>query len=456
MAGNDEETMGFFSQAHSHWRFDTDTVDVDFSQASSAHAGGTHKSCALKMDLCTAFHQFAPAADPAVFAEKLEEKHAGEEVQEQAEADPRTMARDQADRCWGVIPPGSSLGTAVPGRSGGGRQTSTGYGGDFSTGLQSPMCYAGDSSAGRGFCMPLGASLPRGRGRGTSRGGGRGRERPSSSAADASDADDDEDIEDEDECGPDGKNKFDKARWTEQNTFILCEIAVEELRDGNCVKGAWTTRGYQNLKNKYFERAGLKHTTKQIKNRFTTLKRWYVAWVWLGCQTGKGFRENGEIAASTAWWNQKISDSNDEQDSSGNDGDDSSGVDTLVALTLLQQMERRKNALLACLIGTCHLDSYSNKAPRRIAIETGIEWVMRTLGNPTDCYDTFRVSRPLFEKLHNVESKISDIDFDKCDHDENYVPLAVPRSEGIGTNESDSAVMNLFRDWVADGLWSLK
>ena len=60
--------------------------------------------------------------------------------------------------------------------------------------------------------------------------------------------------------------------------------------------------------------------------------------------------------------------------------------------------------------------------------------------------------------LHNFirESKISDIDFDKCDHDENNVPLAVPRSKGIGTNESDSAVMNQFRDWVADGLWSLK
>ena len=123
--------MGFFSQAHSHRRFDTDAVDLDFSQASSAHAGGsldslaaggggvsvasiptpepitsrisigTHKYCALKMDLCTGFHQFAPTADLAVFAEKLEEKHAGEEVQEQAEADPRTMARDQAGRCGG-------------------------------------------------------------------------------------------------------------------------------------------------------------------------------------------------------------------------------------------------------------------------------------------------------------------------------------------------------------------
>ena len=103
------------------------------------------------------------------------------------------------------------------------------------------------------------------------------------------------------------QNKFDKANWTEQNTFTLCEIACEELRDGNCIKGAWTTRGYQNLKDKYFQRVGLKHTTKQIKNRFTTLKKWYVAWVWLGCQTGKGYRENGEIAASTAWWKQRIS-----------------------------------------------------------------------------------------------------------------------------------------------------
>ena len=38
----------------------------------------------------------------------------------------------------------------------------------------------------------------------------------------------------------------------------------------------------------------------------------------------------------------------------------------------------------------------------RVPKETGIEWVMRTLGNPTDCYDMFRMSRPMFEKLHNV------------------------------------------------------
>ena len=58
--------------------------------------------------------------------------------------------------------------------------------------------------------------------------------------------------------------------------------------------------------------------------------------------------------------------------------------------------------MLANMIGMCYLDSYSNKGPRRVPKETGIEWVMRTLGNPTDCYDMFRMSRPMFEKLHNV------------------------------------------------------
>jgi len=58
--------------------------------------------------------------------------------------------------------------------------------------------------------------------------------------------------------------------------------------------------------------------------------------------------------------------------------------------------------MLASMIGMCYLNSYSNKGPRRVPKETGIEWVMRTLGNPTDCYDMFRMSRPMFEKLHNV------------------------------------------------------
>ena len=60
--------------------------------------------------------------------------------------------------------------------------------------------------------------------------------------------------------------------------------------------------------------------------------------------------------------------------------------------------------------------------------------------------------------MHNFirESKISDTDFDLCDRDENYVPLHAQSSNANTTDERDSTVMNQFRDWVADGLWSLK
>ena len=61
--------------------------------------------------------------------------------------------------------------------------------------------------------------------------------------------------------------------------------------------------------------------------------------------------------------------------------------------------------------------------------------------------------------LHNFirQSQLPDIDFDKCDQDENYVPLPMPTTTtNDSTNEMDSAAMNQFRAWVADGLWSLK
>ena len=61
--------------------------------------------------------------------------------------------------------------------------------------------------------------------------------------------------------------------------------------------------------------------------------------------------------------------------------------------------------------------------------------------------------------LHNFirQSQLPDIEFDKCDQDENYVPLSMPTTTtNDSTNETDSAAMNQFRVWVADGLWSLK
>jgi len=42
------------------------------------------------------------------------------------------------------------------------------------------------------------------------------------------------------------------------------------------------------------------------------------------------------------------------------------------------------------------------KRPRRIAKESGIEWVEKTLGNETSCFNMFRMNPPVFERLHDV------------------------------------------------------
>ncbi|XP_062204812.1 protein ALP1-like [Phragmites australis] len=49
-----------------------------------------------------------------------------------------------------------------------------------------------------------------------------------------------------------------------------------------------------------------------------------------------------------------------------------------------------------------YADTYLNKSRRRESILSGHDWVMHTLNIPKDCYDMFRMSRPLFDTLHNL------------------------------------------------------
>jgi hypothetical protein len=43
-----------------------------------------------------------------------------------------------------------------------------------------------------------------------------------------------------------------------------------------------------------------------------------------------------------------------------------------------------------------------NKAPYRVATETGLDWVERTLANRIFCCNMFKMIRPLFDRLHNL------------------------------------------------------
>ncbi|XBI18583.1 hypothetical protein VPH35_060324 [Triticum aestivum] len=137
-----------------------------------------------------------------------------------------------------------------------------------------------------------------------SRGKAAGKQRVSSTAASSEDVDENEGFEDEDEDFAVGEKNIAKADWTDEHITVFCNIACEEARDGHCVNGTWTSRAYNNMKKKIYQRAGLLHTTKQFKQVEIQMEKF--SWVWLGQQTGCGRTGDGAITASNEWWKKVI------------------------------------------------------------------------------------------------------------------------------------------------------
>jgi hypothetical protein len=72
------------------------------------------------------------------------------------------------------------------------------------------------------------------------------------------------------------------------------------------------------------------------------------------------------------------------------------------AMLLRMRNKRRYITCAAAVIGMFHYETYMNKASYRIPAQSGYAWVMQTLGNITSCYNMFRMSRNVFDKLHSV------------------------------------------------------
>jgi hypothetical protein len=53
-------------------------------------------------------------------------------------------------------------------------------------------------------------------------------------------------------------------------------------------------------------------------------------------------------------------------------------------------------------IGMLYTENYLNKTIRIQPVMFGFDWVMRTLSDPIECYELFRMSRPLFDRLHDL------------------------------------------------------
>jgi len=66
--------------------------------------------------------------------------------------------------------------------------------------------------------------------------------------------------------------------------------------------------------------------------------------------------------------------------------------------------KRRRNLIISAsqIIGTYHLENMANRKSYRQAKESGYEWVIRNLNDSTECYDMFRMEKPVFDSLHNL------------------------------------------------------
>ena len=82
-------------------------------------------------------------------------------------------------------------------------------------------------------------------------------------------------------------------------------------------------------------------------------------------------------------------------------GETNSSDDELVKL-ILEEEEHEREVMDGFLMFGLNHDTYFNKAKRRKTIETGHAWVIRNLDNSTKCYNLFRMSRPLFDRLHDL------------------------------------------------------
>ncbi|XP_034569837.1 L10-interacting MYB domain-containing protein-like [Setaria viridis] len=116
---------------------------------------------------------------------------------------------------------------------------------------------------------------------------------------------DEEEMDDEDEDS-EPSNKYDKTNWSKTNTGIFCELAVEQMRLGNCPSGKMNTRGYKEMVQKFKERTNLNHAPKQFRNRWTQCKKLYTFYKFTMSQSGLGRKPNGAIRALEKWWKKTL------------------------------------------------------------------------------------------------------------------------------------------------------
>lgn len=96
--------------------------------------------------------------------------------------------------------------------------------------------------------------------------------------------------------------EFDKGNWTEENTQILCDLVVEQIREGNYLHGHMKNTAYKVMAQKYYECTNLFHAPKQLENRYNQCEAMYQWINWADGEPGLCRGDNGSIIADDGWW----------------------------------------------------------------------------------------------------------------------------------------------------------
>jgi hypothetical protein len=85
---------------------------------------------------------------------------------------------------------------------------------------------------------------------------------------------------------------------------------------------------------------------------------------------------------------------------SGSSDDDEVDMSMVVALDRVKTLRNFGPVIFG--LGMFYTETYLNKSVRSEPLTTRYDWPMRTTSEPTQCYDMFRMSRQLFESLHDL------------------------------------------------------
>jgi hypothetical protein len=87
---------------------------------------------------------------------------------------------------------------------------------------------------------------------------------------------------------------------------------------------------------------------------------------------------------------------------STSDGSSSDEFEKTLNITVQHQQMMGRMAHTTNIFGMYYSDTYMNKSARREPEKTGLDWMIQTLNNHKACYKMFRMTRLVFDCLHET------------------------------------------------------